>query len=43
MTLGVYDDEYGLENGCWVFTRRSYKVIYQGPPDLSGNYMPYRP
>ena len=43
MTLGVYDDEYGLEDGHWVFTRRSYKVIYQGPPDLSGNYIPYRP
>ncbi len=43
MTLGVYNDEYALEEGRWVFTRRTYQVIYQGPPDLSGNYMPYRP
>lgn len=43
MTLGVYDDEYGLVDGHWVFTRRSYKVIYQGPQNLSGTYIPYRP
>ena len=43
MTLGVYDDEYGCEDGNWLFTRRSYQVIYQGPPDLSGNFTPYRP
>ncbi|MDJ0877270.1 MAG: nuclear transport factor 2 family protein [Halieaceae bacterium] len=43
MTLGVYNDEYALEDGRWVFTRRSYNVIYQGPQNLSGNYIPYRP
>jgi hypothetical protein len=43
MTLGVYDDEYGCDTGSWLFTRRTYNVIYQGPPDLSGNYTPYRP
>jgi hypothetical protein len=43
MTLGVYDDEYALEDGRWVFTRRRYNVMYQGPQNLSGNYMPYRP
>jgi hypothetical protein len=43
MTLGVYDDEYAVEEGRWVFTRRSYNVMYHGPQNLSGNYMPYRP
>ena len=43
ITLGVYDDEYRRENGSWLFTRRSYQIIYQGPPDLSGNYTPFRP
>ena len=43
MTLGVYDDEYSCESGSWLFSRRSYNVIYQGPPDLSGAYTPYRP
>ena len=35
-TKGEYD-------GRWLFTRRSYQVIYQGSPDLSGNFTPYRP
>ena len=43
MTLGVYDDEYRREGDNWLYSRRSYQVIYQGPPDLSGNYNPYRP
>ena len=43
MTLGVYDDEYRCEEGRWLFSRRSYQVIYQGPPDLSGNFTPFRP
>jgi hypothetical protein len=43
MVLGVYDDEYSCASGSWLFTRRSYRIIYQGPPDLSGTYTPYRP
>ncbi len=43
MTLGVYDDEYSRATGSWLFSRRTYNVIYQGPPDLTGNYIPYRP
>ena len=43
ITLGVYDDEYRREDGAWLFARRSYQIIYQGPPDLSGNYTPFRP
>jgi hypothetical protein len=43
MTLGVYDDEYSCASGSWLFARRSYHVIYQGSPDLSGMYNPYRP
>jgi hypothetical protein len=43
ITLGVYDDEYRREDGAWLFSRRSYQIIYQGPPDLSGNYTPFRP
>lgn len=38
---GVYDDRYVREDGRWVFSKREYQVIYQGPEDLSGNYTPY--
>jgi ketosteroid isomerase-like protein len=43
LTLGVYDDEYRRENGQWLFSRRHYNVMYQGPADYSGNYNAYRP
>ena len=43
MVLGVYDDEYSSESGSWLFTRRRYRILYQGAPDLSGNYNPYEP
>ena len=43
ITLGVYDDRYVKENGQWLFAHRHYNVMYQGPQNLSGNYMPYRP
>ena len=43
MVLGVYDDEYSCESGSWLFTRRRYRILYQGAPDLSGNYNPYEP
>ncbi len=38
---GVYDDQYVREDGRWVFAKRDYQVIYQGPEDLSGQYTPY--
>ncbi len=43
LTLGVYDDEYRRENGQWLFARRHYNVMYQGPADYSGVFTPYRP
>jgi len=43
LTLGVYDDTYVCEQGQWRFARRVYNVIYQGPADYSGNFIPYRP
>ncbi|MEM0954919.1 MAG: nuclear transport factor 2 family protein [Pseudomonadota bacterium] len=43
MTLGVYDDEYVLEDGQWLFSSRRYHVMYQGAPDMSGVINPYRP
>ena len=38
---GVYDDQYVREDGRWVFAKRDYHVIYQGPEDMSGQYTPY--
>ncbi len=38
---GAYDDEYVRENGRWLFARRNYQALYQGPQDLSGTYTPY--
>ena len=43
MVLGVYDDEYRRENGQWLFSRRAYRIMYQGPADLSGTFTPFRP
>jgi len=40
LTLGVYDDEYVRERGEWRFASRSFKPVYSGPPDLSGNPIP---
>ncbi|QFU75147.1 nuclear transport factor 2 family protein [Halioglobus maricola] len=36
--LSRYDDEYVRVNGRWLFKRRSYQFIYQGPAELPGDY-----
>jgi len=36
MIIGVYSDEYIKEEGRWLFRKRRYDILYQGPPDLSG-------
>lgn len=37
MIVGVYSDRYVKEGGAWLFQQRRYDILYQGPPDLSGN------
>jgi len=43
LTLGVYDDEYALEDGEWRFTKRTYHIMYTGAADYSGTFNAYRP
>ena len=33
---GYRDDDYRREPEGWRFARRELEVLYQGPPDLSG-------
>jgi hypothetical protein len=35
---GYYDDEYKIESGCWRFASRELTWLYQGAPDLSGEF-----
>ncbi|MEM1113963.1 MAG: nuclear transport factor 2 family protein [Pseudomonadota bacterium] len=35
-----YLDTYVRENGRWLYKSRHYDFIYNGPADLSGNFMP---
>ncbi len=39
-TVGVYHDECERKDGRWLFTRRRFDALYQGPPDLSGPMSP---
>jgi ketosteroid isomerase-like protein len=34
--LALYHDDYRREREGWRFARRELEVLYQGPPDLSG-------
>jgi ketosteroid isomerase-like protein len=36
--ISRYDDTYVKRNGGWLFQTRRYRVIYHGPPDLSGSF-----
>ena len=38
LLLGYYDDEYRLIGDQWRFARRALSRLYQGPPDLSGDF-----
>lgn len=40
-TIGVYSDEYVREKGAWRFASRHFRLVYSGPPDLSGNANPF--
>ena len=39
--IGVYHDRYLREDGAWTFERRRFDVLYMGPPDLSGQLLPF--
>ena len=41
LTLGVYHDEYTRTDGAWRFASRRFDVLYGGPADLSGAFMPF--
>lgn len=41
MIIGIYSDQYIKEGGQWLFQERRYDIMYQGPPDLSGDIAPY--
>ena len=34
--IGCYRDSYVKIDGKWLFERRRYDLLYNGPPDLSG-------
>lgn len=40
-TIGVYSDEYVREKGAWRFASRRFRMVYSGPPDLSGAMNPF--
>lgn len=35
-TLGLYRDAYRCKQGEWRFCERRFRLLYMGPPDLSG-------
>lgn len=41
MGVGVYHDEYRKADGAWMFARRRYNLLYNGPADLSGQFIPF--
>jgi ketosteroid isomerase-like protein len=41
LTIGVYSDEYVREKGAWRFASRHFRMVYGGPPDLSGAVNPF--
>ena len=36
--VAYYDDEYVRRDDQWLFSSRTLVPLYQGPPDLSGNF-----
>lgn len=43
IVLGIYHDEYKVEDGRWRFARRWWNLTYLGPPDFSGRYWDVAP
>ncbi len=41
LTLGLYSDEYTRAEGAWRFASRRFDVLYGGPADLSGAFLPF--
>ena len=41
LTLGVYHDEYTRGADGWRFRRRRFDVLHMGPPDLTGQIVPF--
>ncbi|MFN0147796.1 MAG: nuclear transport factor 2 family protein [Dehalococcoidia bacterium] len=39
--IGVYRDDYVRVGGEWLFKRRRYSLLYNGPTDLSGQVNPH--
>jgi ketosteroid isomerase-like protein len=37
--VAYYDDGYRRTSGDWLFTRRQLTRLYQGPPDLAGDFV----
>jgi hypothetical protein len=42
MLLAHYDDHYARLDGAWRFARRALVVHYNGPADLSGDFLDAR-
>ena len=38
--ISRYIDTYSRVGGDWLYQSRQYEIIYNGPADLSGNYIP---
>lgn len=38
VVLGIYQDQYRIEDEEWRFARRWWNLVYLGPPDFSGRY-----
>ena len=41
LVIGVYHDECRRSDGEWRFAKRRFDVLYTGPPDLSGQALPF--
>ena len=37
--VAYYEDEYVRRDGSWFFARRKLVPLYQGTPDLKGNFL----
>ena len=40
-SVGVYHDRFVREQGEWRFAQRQFNLLYMGPPDLSGQLIPF--